>query len=139
MKVVITGSRNWKHRGPIEALLRGLQDIEIHVGDCPTGVDAIVLDVANTYGLSVLVHVAQWDKYNKAAGPMRNSEMLATKPSVVFAFRSEGASEGTDDCVYQANIAGIPTYIMRKLPDLSETNYMVPGINFNKKVRNHSK
>lgn len=142
MKVMITGSRDWnlKQRGPIEAQMKGLMllKVEFCLGDCPTGVDAIAYKVCkDTKYLQYHEHKAKWDEHGKAAGPIRNREMIACKPDVCFAFRTEGVSDGTDDCVYQANVAGIPTYIMRKMPDLAGTDWQVPGINFKRKAKNH--
>ena len=139
VKVMITGSRDWKNRGPIEAMIRGFSPVETEfcLGDCPTGVDAIANKVCSDGGYTYHEHVAKWNEHGKPAGPMRNTEMVKCGADVCFAFRTEGISEGTDDCVYQANVAGIPTYIMRKMPDLKETDYVVPGINFKRKAKNH--
>jgi hypothetical protein len=144
VKVIITGSRDWEKIAPIAAMMIGLNssETEFVFGDCPTGADKFALKVAENHKFKHVKVVAKWDELGKAAGPERNGRMiqhcLASKElTVCFAFRSEGVSNGTDDCVYQANVANIPTYIMRKMPDLSKTDYIVPGINYKRKAKNH--
>lgn len=45
------------------------------VGDCKTGADAIALDVAITWDIVPTVVKADWEKYGKGAGPIRNAKM----------------------------------------------------------------
>lgn len=129
MKVLISGSRTWKKTGPIEVALLGLKalypDLEVIVGDCPTGVDKIVWDMCQKHTILGYRFFADWKMYGLKAGPIRNREMVSEKPDLCYAFRDEGPSPGTDDCVRQAMEAGIPTYIIRKNAtpvDMSQTN-----------------
>ena len=46
----------------------------IHVGDCPTGIDWIVRNMATR--VPVRVHEAYWDEEGHRAGPNRNRRML---------------------------------------------------------------
>lgn len=116
---VISGSRTWPEtkRGPIELMMVGLTKtrsipVRFFVGDCPSGVDKLALEVANKHGLECNIFVADWDRHGKAAGPIRNGEMIARSPDLVYAFRHNGHSPGTDDCIRQAKEAGIPTYVV---------------------------
>lgn len=120
--VVITGSRTWpeSRSGAIEAFMVGLvatskKPVRFFVGDCPTGVDAIVLAVAEKHQFLCNIFVADWEKHGRAAGPIRNGEMISRNPHLVYAFRNNGLSNGTDDCIKQAAEAGIPTYIVRNV------------------------
>lgn len=65
----------------------------------------------------VQVFKAYWDGYGKAAGPIRNHEMVSFVSSeaekgarvVCLAFPAiELQSRGTKDCIKRANLAGIP-------------------------------
>lgn len=47
---------------------------------------------------------AEWDKYGKKAGPMRNARMLEWKPDLVVAF---AGGVGTENMVKQAEQAGV--------------------------------
>lgn len=51
---------------------------------------------------------ARWDKHGKAAGPIRNQQMIDEgKPEAVVAF---AGGRGTADMVRRAKRAGIPVY-----------------------------
>lgn len=63
---------------------------------------------------------ADWEKHGKAAGPIRNQQMLDEgKPDIVFAFKNEFGVRswprgGTEDMVARAKAAGIPYYIVSR-------------------------
>lgn len=60
-------------------------------------------EVATELGCQVEVFPADWKKYGRAAGPIRNNEMLDSDPDVVLAFHdSLETSKGTKHCVEQA-------------------------------------
>lgn len=55
---------------------------------------------------------ADWDKYGKAAGPIRNKQMLDEgKPDLVVAFLAKD-SVGTKNMIEQAEKAGIPVKVI---------------------------
>ncbi len=89
-------------------------DLHFILGDCPTGLDKIAKDICEEFMIPHTVHVADWS-LGKSAGPKRNGLMVADKPDVAFAYREEGRSPGTDNCIEQARHAGIPCYIIRPL------------------------
>ncbi len=55
--------------------------------------------------MECIVCAAKWETYGKAAGPIRNREMLLNLPALVVAFPG---GKGTADMVRQAERAGIP-------------------------------
>jgi hypothetical protein len=122
MRVLLTGSRDWKKRGPVEMMMLGMKqlypDVHFILGDCPRGLDAIALAICKDHDLSHFVHVADWQKFGRGAGPERNGRMVKDKPDVAFAYRVQEKSPGTDNCIGQAQRKGIPSYIMRDLPNL---------------------
>lgn len=54
---------------------------------------------------------AKWAKFHKAAGPIRNQEMVDTQPDLVVAFLLPG-SKGTADAIKRAQKAGIEVRIV---------------------------
>lgn len=78
------------------------------VGDCPTGVDAIVRDACEAWGLHVKVYVADWHEFGRRAGPYRNGQMVADGAIRCLAFPG---GRGTADCMRQAAGALIPVSI----------------------------
>lgn len=114
MRVLITGSREWQDFLPIQrALLRvtnghaGPWPITLVSGHCPTGADAIGEHLAKQLGWSVEAYPARWDLHGKAAGPIRNQQMVDTGPDICLAF-PRGRSAGTRDCMRRAAAHGIP-------------------------------
>lgn len=87
----------------------------IHYGDCPTGVDEYIDNEYIANGWQGYKFKANWKKFGKKAGPIRNKNMLfgATK---LFAFPVP-TSKGTFNAIKQAREAGIEivtTYLENK-------------------------
>ena len=61
----------------------------------------------------ILAYPADWNKYHKAAGPIRNQQMLTEgKPTLVLAFHDNiTASKGTRDMVKRSLKGGLPVYL----------------------------
>ena len=92
MRILITGDRNWKDTKPIYDYLGSLpqprDQIIIH-GDA-RGVDRISGYVACTYLMTIEKYPADWKKYHRAAGVIRNQQMLDEgKPDVVVFFHND--------------------------------------------------
>lgn len=126
MRVLVTGSRNWQHADVIYSALeaehasarsRGERLTVVH-GLCPQGADAMADDWARYgtsfgFGVERETHRAEWEKYGKPAGFIRNQEMVDLGADVCLAFCRDDSS-GTMDCVNRAAKAGIPVRIYRE-------------------------
>lgn len=113
-RVLIYGSRGWIDsnavRDVILKLSRDAGDVVIHGG--ATGADALADKWARACGLKVEIYKADWKKHGRAAGPIRNRQMIVEgKPTRGYGFRSNGVSRGTDDMTTQLLKAGIPTSV----------------------------
>jgi len=108
MKVLICGDRNWNDAFKIELRLKKLPPGTVILeGEC-RGADIIARDAAIHLGFEVRKFPADWDKHGRAAGPIRNREMLAELPDLVMAFHSNiEKSKGTADTVREAKKRGI--------------------------------
>ncbi len=103
MKIVqITGQRNWDDWNAIrQALTEEKPDLVIH-GAC-RGADLMAAHVAKSMGIATLAFPAEWDKYGKAAGPIRNRHMAAVSVDleergdnvIVLAFLDEERYQGS--------------------------------------------
>lgn len=121
MKILMCGSRNWTDNAPIYTILQGLnvthnQTITLVHGAAP-GADSCAGNMATALGIPTEEYPARWTEEGRAAGPLRNQRMLDENPGQiheVYAFRSAGKSNGTDDMVLRARAAGIPVYIITK-------------------------
>ena len=69
--------------------------------------------VAKKYGLTVVEHPADWQRYGKRAGMVRNGELLDTEPDLVIGFWLD-ESRGTGHCLKLADAMGIPLEVHRR-------------------------
>lgn len=120
MRLLVTGSRLWDN--PIiigtflnEAYWRDGFLVVVH-GDCPNGADYFAKAWAVINGVPQEAYPADWDKYGKSAGHIRNKEMVDTAPDHAVAF-IKGFSRGTRNCIMHLEKAGIPYEGFEEFPD----------------------
>jgi len=109
MRVLVCGGRNYNDRsflfekldlfqyvvGPIDYLMQG----------GATGADLFAYQWALANSIPCQTYRAKWNEYRKAAGFIRNQQMLDEgKPDIVVAFPG---GRGTKDMIDRANKAGI--------------------------------
>jgi hypothetical protein len=113
MRILICGDRNWTELGPIRELLKTLPNDTIVIHGNAQGADLAAAVMAEAYGLTIEAYPADWGRYGRAAGPIRNQQMLDEgQPEHVHAFHSNiDKSKGTKDMVKRARLAGIPVTI----------------------------
>lgn len=112
MRLLICGDRNWENFSLIYkhlALEKALHDELVVIEGGAKGADTLARKAATVLGIPVLEYKAQWDRYGRAAGPVRNQEMLDVgKPDLVWAFHNDlERSKGTKDMVTRAENAGV--------------------------------
>lgn len=80
------------------------------------GLDTLAGRVALMLGFEVLEFPAQWDKYHRAAGPIRNQQMLDEgTPDFAIAFHQDlSRSKGTADMVRRCKKDGVPVKIITR-------------------------
>jgi hypothetical protein len=116
MRIIICGDRNWTNIKVIEDFILTLpKDTVVIEGEC-RGADQLSGYVAKRHGLEVIPVPAEWKKYGKAAGPIRNKRMLDEyKPDLVVAFHNHiEDSKGTADMISQAKIAGVEFKVIKE-------------------------
>lgn len=114
MRVLVCGDRNWTEYKCILARLQSLppDTVVIH-GGC-RGADQLARQAAQALGFQTIEFPARWKRYGRAAGPIRNKQMLCEgKPDLVLAFHHNlGKSRGTADTVRRARTAGLPVEVL---------------------------
>jgi hypothetical protein len=86
---------------------------EVIDGGAP-GADSLAHDWATYMGIKSTRVFADWDRHGKAAGPIRNREMLKLKPQLVVAFPG---GRGTEDMINIASKAGIQVFVSKPSQD----------------------
>lgn len=123
-RILITGSRDWEDHATIAnailaAVEAGRPNVIVH-GGCPTGADRLASEIAEACNLPVETHVADWRKYGRSAGPIRNRHMVSLGADVCLAFIGPCTavrckttlphpSHGASSTAKMAEAAGIPT------------------------------
>jgi hypothetical protein len=114
-KVLICGDRNWTNSVAIENFINKYlpKDIIIVTGNA-RGADYWAEQYCKMNKIENKSIPANWKKYGRAAGPIRNREMLNEKPILVVAFHSDiKNSLGTKDTVTEARNRKIPVLIVK--------------------------
>lgn len=117
--MLVCGSRDWTDEYAISCVLNGYRSDEIGItviNGGARGADRIAKWWADVNQEPCETYPADWKRHGKAAGPIRNQQMLEAKPDVVWAFVSKPleSSRGTHDMVKRAKAAGIPVYVVAK-------------------------
>ncbi|MBO4543591.1 MAG: DUF2493 domain-containing protein [Bacteroidales bacterium] len=119
-RIIICGGRHFDNYECLEDLMDDVltdldldfSDIEIISGGC-SGADKLGELYADRHNTSCTVFPTQWETYGRAAGPIRNSEMIkyaaASEIPVVVAFISD-KTVGTNDTVNKAKKQGFTVY-----------------------------
>ena len=98
------GDRNWTDKELIRTVFLALPKVSVLIEGEARGADILSREVALENGVAVLQFPALWQKYHRAAGPIRNTQMLEEgKPDIVIAFHDNLAeSKGTLNMVNQS-------------------------------------
>lgn len=107
MRVLVCGGRDYTDKAYLWSVLDGLgppEVTEIISGMAP-GADTFAAEWAERSGFPLHRFPADWNKHGRAAGPIRNQQMLDEgKPDLVVAFPG---GRGTADMVRRARAAGV--------------------------------
>jgi hypothetical protein len=116
-RVIIAGSRGFNDYAALCAyadkmLSRKAQEGQIIIvsGHC-RGADLLGEQYARERGYGIDLHPADWQRYDTAAGPIRNKEMAAAAHALIVFW--DGKSRGTKSMIDEARAAGLPVRIFR--------------------------
>jgi hypothetical protein len=106
----IVGSRRRDSKEDLEkcwAVFNKIYDIgdTLVSGGCPKGGDKFCEIIANTLSIPIKIHKAEWDKYGKRAGFLRNT-FIADDCDILIAVVSPDRTGGTEDTIKKAETLG---------------------------------
>ena len=109
MKVLVCGGRDYADAQRVAMTLVGVdagaEPITAVISGCAPGADTLGERWAIDRGIDVERYPADWAKHGRAAGSIRNQQMLDEgKPDLVVAFPG---GRGTADMVRRAKAAGV--------------------------------
>ena len=120
--VIICGGRYFNDYDTLETSMNKVmselsltfEDIEIISGHC-SGADQLGEQYAKKHNINCKIFPAEWKKYGKSAGPIRNSKMIryaaGTELPVVVAFVSPQC-KGTMDTLNKAKSKGFNVFVV---------------------------
>ena len=119
MVVLICGSRNWNKPERIAEELLKLHTtnlVSLIIEGEAHGADKQGRAAAEGLGIEVKPFPAAWSQYGKAAGHIRNQQMLAEgKPDYCLAFHEDITnSKGTKDMLKRLDKANVPYLLFDK-------------------------
>lgn len=121
MKVVIAGSRSFSAADyPLieeVCLSSGYWYSTVISGTAP-GVDRLGERFAKKIQVPVQRYPANWEKYGRSAGSIRNTEMARRADAVVVVW--DGVSPGTRHMMNAARQRGLPLYVRVAVPSTAE-------------------
>jgi hypothetical protein len=114
-RLLVCGGRNFTNRRLLFTVLNNISidhfgAIEVVIEGEARGADTLAREWAEENGIQVEPYPADWNRYGRAAGPIRNQQMLAFgKPTYAVAFfdRPRNESKGTADMVRRLEMAGV--------------------------------
>ncbi len=118
--VAMRRNRTWND---VRAIRRELSKLPPAIGvtiihGAARGADRLAGNEAKRLGMEVIEFPADWARYGRAAGPIRNRQMLDEgKPDLVLAFSStlpehwKQSGKGTANMVKQASSRGVPVRV----------------------------
>ena len=112
MRILFCGDRNWSNYKVICEVMAELKPDVVIEGEAQ-GADILSREAAEYFGIPVQRFPANWVVYGRAAGPIRNTQMLKEgKPDMVVAFHNSiTTSKGTLNMVNQSRKQGLKVVV----------------------------
>jgi len=110
-RILICGDRNYQDWIKVQEYLDTISRTTIIIHGGARGADSLAGNLATSLKMKVIKFPANWDKYGKAAGVLRNQQMLDEGyPDLVVYFHKDiENSKGTRDMLKRATDSGIRT------------------------------
>ena len=117
MKVIVAGSRDFFDYDFVENELdyylgNVSEHIEI-VSGCCAGVDQLGITYAKKRKYDIKEFPANWAKYHKAAGPIRNEEMARYADAAIVFWNGRVEKSGSYDMITKAMLFNLKLRIVR--------------------------
>lgn len=122
MRILVTGSRDWKSEYRVYDALdfyAGSDPVVVQ-GECPTGADLMARKWCSASKVECVPFPADWQQFGRKAGPIRNKAMVDAGADLCLAFigactsprcsiEGKHNSHGATGCADLAEAAGIET------------------------------
>lgn len=104
MRIGVTGGRDFDGWHLVVHTLRQMPESAVLVHGAAPGADSLCAEWWDMQGRVVEAHPADWETHGKAAGPLRNQEMVDSGLDLLLVFPG---GRGTADMRSRAEAAGV--------------------------------
>lgn len=131
MRALVFGDRKWFHQGVLFEVLDDIHaatPITVVIEGEAQGADKMGKWWARSRGIEVDAYPADWNRFGKAAGPIRNQDMLKNgRPHMGIGFHDDiQSSKGTKDMLKRLLKAGVPVRLFSRSGEVDLT--AIPGL-----------
>jgi hypothetical protein len=116
VRLLVCGARDYADREYLFSVLDAYEPVaDVVIEGEAKGADTLAREWAEANAVPIDPYPADWERYYRAAGPIRNQRMLDEgKPDLVLAFHDDiERSRGTKDMVARARKAGVPVRVLK--------------------------
>src|SRR5690625_1138275 len=110
MRLAVVGSRTFNDYDTLRKHLDALS-VSVIVSGGAQGADRLSERYATERNIPLSVHYAEWNKYGRSAGPIRNKRIVEDSDGMIAFW--DGESRGTLSSIRLAKNKGIPVSVVR--------------------------
>ena len=111
MKLAIVGSRNFTDYKRLSRIIDEVKgEITLIISGGARGADTLAERYAKEKAIPYLIFPANWDRYGKGAGILRNQDIVDNAEAMIAFLAPE--SRGTRDSIKRAQAEHIPVHIV---------------------------
>jgi predicted Rossmann-fold nucleotide-binding protein len=105
MRVIVCGGRYYHEYETVRDVLAQLPHHAQIITGGAQGADTLAIKAAEELHMVSVTHYAEWAKYGRKAGPIRNQRIVDEGADLCIAFTG---GRGTEDMIRRCKRAGIP-------------------------------
>ena len=110
MRTIIAGCRTATDFQDVQKAIEDSEfDISVVISGAARGADKLGEEWAARNNISIERYPANWDKYGRSAGPIRNGEMAKVADALIALW--DGQSRGTKNMIETAEKKGLKVHI----------------------------
>ena len=111
IRLIIAGGRDFTRYGSLITKMKKIETPDLIICGMARGADMLGHRYAIDRGIPILEMPANWDRYGKRAGMIRNREMAVEGTALLACWN--GRSSGTKGMISMANSHKLETHIIR--------------------------
>lgn len=112
MRIIIAGSRNCQNYNELlKAIAASGFKPNVVISGTARGIDRMAERWAIRHNISVERYPANWEKFGKSAGYIRNAQMIKKAEALIALW--DGKSKGTENIINLARKAGLVVYVWK--------------------------